>query len=661
MQTFQVALPVPLRKTFEYLPPSFASPILLEPGLRVIVPFGRRKMCGVIWKCEERTEPPTFTLKLIGEVVDEAPLLSKSYLKLCQWISEYYHAPLGEVLRSALPLSFRQGRKISYLPPFPHTGEGKGEGPLLTLAQQQAVDSVRRAEGFKCFVLEGVTGSGKTEVYLELARHALQQGRQVLVLVPEMSLLPQMLSRFKERLSVPIWEVHSRLTPKEKRERWLLGQQGASGVWVGTRSVVFTPLPRLGLIVVDEEHERAFKQQEGFRYSGRDVAIVRGKFDRIPVVLGSATPSTDALYQVEKKNYVHASLPQRVGQAHLPKLSVIDQRRSPKEILSPILQKELKTHLERGHQALLFVNRRGFAPVLMCARCGWIAGCTACDAHLVIHRHPSQLACHLCGLTKKILIQCASCHSTQLMPVGVGTQQLEQVVTRQFPTTPIIRIDSDSIKRRGNLTQHLSQVERGEPCILVGTQMLAKGHHFPNLTLVAMVDVDAGLFNPDFRAPEHMGQLLTQVAGRAGRGKAPGIVLIQTHHPEHPLLQTLLQKGYSYFARDLLRARQASLLPPYTHSALLQAESREEKRVFEFLKRLKDVALKHSVPSIEILGPVMASIAKKAGWFRGYLTLFSKDRKHLHNMLDNWVQVLEHDPPYRNVRWVVDVDPQEIN
>lgn len=532
----------------------------------------------------------------------------------------------------------------------------------LTTQQQQAVDTVLHSSGFQCFLLEGITGSGKTEVYLELAQACVEKGRQVLVLVPEISLTPQMMARFEQRLSAPSFKLHSRMAPQQRFKMWLAAKQGVSGVWIGTRSAIFTPFLNLGLVVVDEEHDFSFKQQTGFRYSGRDLAVMRGKFANIPVVLGSATPSLETLHNVIEKRYQHLQLTERVGEAVLPQIKLIDMRNGEEGILSPILQKAIRERLDKNQQVLLFVNRRGFAPVLMCHRCGWIAGCKHCDVHMVTHQHPPHLACHHCGLIQKIITRCTKCDSTQLFPLGFGSQRLENVLKETFLDTTIVRIDSDTTRKKGELEKQLSIIQKGEPCILVGTQMLAKGHHFPNLTLVAILDVDAGLLNPDFRAPERMGQLLTQVSGRAGRGSETGLVLIQTHHSDHPLLHSLLAQGYSAFARKLLVERKESELPPVTYMAHVQAESRQQTTTLDFLQSVREFAKKIDQQTVEILGPIPAPIEKKAGQFRAYLNLLCKNRRELHQTLEKVVANLERDSEnHRRVRWLVEVDPSEVS
>jgi len=440
------------------------------------------------------------------------------------------------------------------------------DAPLTLNTEQLAAyqSIIGHLTTFNVFLLEGVTGSGKTEVYLQTIAEVLKLERQVLVLVPEIGLTPQTVARFKRRFAVEIAVLHSNLSDNERLQTWLKAKQGAVPIIIGTRSALFTPLPHLGLIILDEEHDGSFKQQEGFRYSARDLAIVRARLENIPVLLGSATPSLESYYNARQGRYQHLVLKQRAGAAHLPQIELIDLRKqSLVQGIAPALLKAIKECLAKNEQVLLFLNRRGFAPVLRCQECGWIAGCKRCDARLTLHARDKRLHCHHCDTSLALIKQCPLCQCPHLYPLGMGTQRVEQVLQETFTDTKIIRLDRDSVRRKGELETALQGIHEGGAKILLGTQMLAKGHHFPEVTLVGILDMDSGFFSADFRAPERMSQLLFQVAGRAGRAEKRGKVLIQTYHPTHPLLNFILKQDYSAFADYILIEREQTAWPPF--------------------------------------------------------------------------------------------------
>lgn len=537
------------------------------------------------------------------------------------------------------------------------------ERPQLAEAQRRAVASIERAEGFQAFLLDGVTGSGKTEVYLRVAEQAAAQDRQVLILMPEIGLAPQLLSRVRDRLGGGVVVLHSGLTDRERAQAWLAARDGDAQVILGTRSAVFTPLPRAGLIVVDEEHDPSLVQQDGFRYSARDLAVFRGHSLNVPVVLGSATPSLESIYNVRCGRYQHLSLPQRAGGARAPSMQVVDIRSRPLYGgLSAPLQESLRRHLEAGQQVMLFLNRRGYAPVLICHACGWVAECQRCDARLTVHRQAGNMRCHHCGLSKPLPAVCPGCGAAELLPLGPGTERLEEALTKLFPQYSRLRIDRDTTRRRGELESCLAAAHRGEVQLLVGTQMLAKGHHLPGLTLVAVIDVDQGLFGADFRATERLAQLIVQVAGRAGRGEHPGEVVLQTRHPEHPLLHKLLQQGYSAFTAEHLDERRVAGLPPYAALALLRAEAVDAKAPYLFLEgaaRWGRSVMEQYCHDVELLGPVPAPMERREGRYRAQLMLRSEQRSVLQAFLSRWAGGLARIKGARWVRWSLDVDPIE--
>jgi primosomal protein N' (replication factor Y) len=531
----------------------------------------------------------------------------------------------------------------------------------LNPAQRLAVDAIlAHMDRFTPFLLAGVTGSGKTEVYLELIETTLACEQQALLLVPEIGLTPQLLSRFQRRFQVPLALLHSGLTDHERLAAWQLARSGEAPIIIGTRSAIFTPMARPGLIVVDEEHDASLKQQDGFRYSARDLAVWRARQLNIPVVLGSATPSLESLLNVEQGRYRQLDLPERTGVAVQPTYRVLDVRKQPLEdgLSRPLLQR-IREHLDAGNQVLLFLNRRGFAPTLMCYDCDWVAECKRCDARMTWHQHDQLLHCHHCGSQRPVDSVCPKCQGSDLHPQGQGTERVEQALAAHFPDIKRVRIDRDTTRRKGELDRLLQQARHGEGRLLLGTQMLAKGHHFPNVTLVGILDADHGLFSTDFRASERMAQLIVQVAGRAGRHERPGEVIIQTCHPEHPLLQLLINQGYPAFARAALAERREARMPPATAMVLLRAEAPAADTAMGFLDAVAARINATGNRAVEVWGPVPATMERRAGRYRAQLVLQSEQRGELQRLLGSLVRQLETSKEARRVRWSVDVDPAD--
>jgi primosomal protein N' (replication factor Y) len=534
-------------------------------------------------------------------------------------------------------------------------------GPPLNAAQASAVAAIDGAAGgFAAFLLEGVTGSGKTEVYLHAVAAALARGRQALVLVPEIALTPQLVGRFRARFAAPVVALHSDLADGARLANWRAARDGQARVVLGTRSAVFAPLPELGLIVVDEEHDLSYKQHEGLRYHARDLALVRAQRAQLPVVMGSATPALESLANAASGRYRRLALPERAGGAQHPKLEVIDlrQRRLSEGLSEPLLAR-MRVHLAAGGQALLFLNRRGYAPRLTCHGCGWLADCQRCDARLVTHHRAGVLRCHHCGAEQRLPSACPSCGSAELTLLGRGTERIEQALAALFPTVGIARVDRDTTRRRGALDALLEDAHSGRARILVGTQMLAKGHDFPSVTLVGVVEADHGLFGADLRAAERMAQLITQVAGRAGRAELPGEVLIQTRHPDHPLLAQLLAGGYPAFAAAALEERRAAGLPPFAALALLRAEAADPAAAEAVLVEARRAA-EALASGVELLGPAPAPMARRAGRHRAQLLLRADQRSKLQDLLLRWVPALAALRGARRARLSLDVDPQEL-
>jgi primosomal protein N' (replication factor Y) (superfamily II helicase) len=728
-----VAIDTPLRRLFDYLPsalPEGAEPP--GPGMRVRVPFGRRRLIGIVIEVSDTSDLPAERLKPILEVLDPGPALDGATLGLVRWAADYYHHPIGQTLSSALPKALRLGAGLAAteerwavsaagrqahvageprraakqrslldfvverggvasagtlaghsanwreaaralaargflgraqieLTSSAQPARLRAAGPELLPEQRDAVEQVAAASGaFAAFLLEGVTGSGKTEVYLRLAEEALARGRTVLVLVPEIGLTPQLVGRFRERFDAPLAVLHSALTDQERLAAWRAAWSGTARIVLGTRSAVFAPLPGLGLIVVDEEHDSSFKQHEGaLRYSARDLAVVRAHLAGVPVLLGSATPSLETLHNAAAGRYTRLRLLRRPGESRPPRLALIDLRVNAIDagVSTPAVL-AIERHLAAGGQVLVFLNRRGYAPTLLCTACGWIAPCGECDARLTVHLGAARLRCHHCGADAPLPARCPQC-GFAVKPVGQGTERIEAALATRFPGVSIARLDRDVVRRRGDLDEVVRRMSSGEARILVGTQMVTKGHDFPNVTLVVVLNADQGLFSADFRAPERLAQTIVQVAGRAGRGAKPGEVLVQTEFPQHPLLMSLLERGYDGFAAAALAERQQASWPPFSRLAALRASGKTRESALGFLSEARAAA--RSLPrGLRLLGPVPAAMAKRAGRYHAQLLVESRERPPLHQFLDGWLPGVEAQRSAQRVRWALDVDPLEL-
>ena len=528
--------------------------------------------------------------------------------------------------------------------------------------QQRAVDAVTGSlDTFQPFLLDGITGSGKTEVYFRIIEAVLARNEQALMLVPEIGLTPQLVMRVQQHFAEKLVVLHSALSDRERLDAWLATRNGQARIIIGTRSAVFVPFKQLGIIIIDEEHDASFKQLDGFRYHARDIAIVRAQNAGVPIVLGSATPSLESLYNAEQGRYQLLAMKQRVGEAQTPSIRLLDVRHLAfNDGLSTKLLESVQAHLANDNQVLLFLNRRGFAPTMLCHDCGWLARCDRCDAHMIYHQQRKVLRCHHCDAQRPLEPNCPECGSEALLPVGHGTERIEESLRQHFPDTDIIRIDRDSTRRKGQLQSLLHKISSGKRQILLGTQMLAKGHHLPNVTLVAIISADQGLFSIDFRASERLGQMVIQVAGRAGRADKPGEVLIQTLHPENPLLQTLLHHDYALFARQLLAERKATHLPPYRYMAILRADATTREMPMTFLQSVAQLAASWPIEQVEVMGPIPAAMERRAGRYRSMLVIQSIDRKPLHRVLASLAQQIDALPLGRKVRWSLDIDPIDM-
>ena len=713
---YAVAVFCPLHQTFTYL-----GPYGLQRGQRVRVPFGRRELTGIV----VATQPPATeqTLKAIAQVPDPAPLLSSQQCDLAEWISQYYHVPIGQAYELCLPSLARKGQPIKpaktqqelvltergraclpeqlrgprqqallralqaqsplgteALGDFPKTSQAalvkaelaQWQTQAATLAatptatnlnlsgaQNQVLQQMMQDPVWPPQVLYGPTGSGKTELYIEWARAVIQNGQQFLILLPEIGLTPQMVHRFQERLGLTVGQYHSGMGEPARWQVWQQLDQGQLALVLGTRSAVLAPFANLGLIVVDEEHDPSYKQQDGLRYQARDVALWRARVSQCPIVLGSATPALETLHNVDHRGFVLNELQRRATQADVAR-SLIDLKRHPvAHGLSAPLVARIDEHLQHGRQVMLFLNRRGIAPSMMCEACGTLQSCPNCSAYPTYHKHPARLLCHHCGWQTYPPYPCQGCGATRLVPLGVGTAGLAEYLAQRWPNSPVWRIDRDSIKGTQDWAALNSAIYGGQPGILLGTQMLAKGHDFPNVTLTGIIDADSGLFSADFRAFERTAQLLTQVAGRAGRRQERAEVLIQTRLPDHPLLNQFLEQDYLTLARSLLTQRQQADMPPLTHLAVIRADHAQPATALQFLQTLQQqVSLNAGVMS---LGPMPALMNRRAGVHRMIWQLKANARKPLHHSLSAIVQCLSSSLKVPGgLSWSIDVDPLEF-
>jgi primosomal protein N' (replication factor Y) (superfamily II helicase) len=728
----QIALDTPLRRIFDYRPPSgFAAQ---DPrgvprlGVRVRVPFGRQQLIGILVRIASESAVDAAKLRAAVDILDDEPVFDPVTFDLLLWAADYYHHPVGEVFAAALPVSLRAGqtalqktewwsltekgrqelsapttrrapRQRALLAWLSERGRGTVEDiaeafnlaqlravtaqgwvaaqfvaadlPVLesrpsevalTDAQSHCVEAILASlPGFAAHLLYGVTGSGKTEVYLRVIAAAIAQGGQALVLVPEIALTPQLVDRFRQRFNSGVVALHSGLTGSERRDAWRAAHGGQARIVIGTRSAVFTSLPKLVLIVVDEEHDASYKQHEGFRYSARDLAVLRAQRAGVPVVLGSATPSLETLENAATARYSKHLLPQRPGAAQPPRMALVDLRRHAQDqgLSTPAMQ-AMERHLKAGGQVIVFLNRRGYAPSLFCNACGWIAPCAHCDARMTLHRRAQQLRCHHCGAHRAVPVICGDC-GQPLNPVGQGTERVEETLARLFPEAPLARLDRDTASARGAVQAVLDRVHSGEARILVGTQMLTKGHHFPEVSLVVILDADQGLFASDFRATERLAQTITQVAGRAGRETRAGEVLIQTEFPEHPLLNRLLTQGYEGFAVGALEERREAGWPPFSRLAMLRAEAKDDVGLDAFLRAAGDFGGSLNEAAVKIFGPAPALIARRADHFRAHLLIETAARSTLQRFLKHWLPQVEKLAGPPGLRWSIDIDPLEVD
>ena len=658
----RVAVGVPLARLFEYALPDGLS---VQVGDRVVVPLGARQQIGVVLETQAESALPAERMKPIAAVRDDAPRLSAEWLELMRFLSSYYQRPLGETIVSALPPRLRSVKPLprkALLPPkealparFVPTHELRAE-------QRDAMQRIARSSGqFEAFLLHGVTGSGKTEVYLHLIAGVIERGGQALVLVPEISLTPQLEERFRHAFpEATLAVMHSGLEDIARTTAWLQAARGEAAIVLGTRLALLAPLPKLGLVVVDEEHDPSFKQQEGLRYSARDAAVYLARLAGCPVVLGTATPSLETWHNWRSGRYQRLELSERASPgARLPAIRVLDMKsESIDSGFTAALLSAIGKRRELGEQSLVFINRRGYAPVLACEACGWTAACTRCTARMVLHSADRCLRCHHCGAQAAVPAACPTCGNVDLKPLGRGTQRIEEALQARFPSARVVRIDRDSARRRGELTRTLEALRRGEGDILVGTQLLAKGHDFPNLTLVGVLNADTALVSTDYRAAERLFAVLAQVAGRAGRRERPGEVLVQTRYPGHPLFAALARHDFASFAESQLEERRSAGFPPFVFEAALRAEATKLDTAMRFLRNA--AASANAPDGVHVYDPVPNILTRRAGLERAQLIVQSRSRPALQAYLSAISARLFEQAP-REVRWHLDVDPIEFD
>ena len=684
-QWIRVALDVPLAGPFDYRVPESLEAI---KGQRVLVPFGRRELIGIVLDTIESPSYPEEQVKDILMVLDDLPPLRQDWLDFGQFAASYYHRPVGEVLLPAMPSALRK--------PGSYTGKLSKGGPVARLdrkkkktrvpeppedrmhvlnpEQQQAVDTVQSLKGFKTVLLHGVTGSGKTEVYLHLALDALTKGKQVLFLVPEINLTPQfeqaLLARFQQVVGLDgIAVLHSGLAEGERLKAWVAIQRGQARIVLGTRMAIFAPLQEAGLIIVDEEHDASYKQQEGLRYSARDLAIWRAHQLDIPVVLGSATPSLESWQHARLGRYLKLTLSKRAKTTYMPAIKLVDTKQIKLEQgFAAVVLHAIRERLARGEQSLVFLNRRGYAPVIHCASCGWMSQCPRCSVYTVMHRMPGHgnvLQCHHCGYYGRVPVKCPDCGNQDLEMLGRGTQRVEEYLQAAFPQACVERIDADSTRLKGSARQLFDRVHSGEIDILVGTQMVAKGHDFRKLGLVCVLNADAMLFSSDFRAPEKLFAQLAQVSGRAGRHVAGGEVLIQTAYPEQAVYQALIRHDYDTFANASLEERKITHLPPFSHQVLISAQAKTVNQAMQFLLEARQLLasqpqLAGFQAAINMYDPVPLRIVRVAHVERAQLLVESASRPVLQAFLGHWLPLVQEIGKRHRIRYFTEVDPLEI-
>ena len=661
-QVVNVAVNYPLYQTFKYSVPNEIGKVNI--GERVLVPFGKKTIVGIVVKREKQVNKDkiNYILKPIIDIIDDHPVMNLEIMKICTWASDYYEYPLGQVIFGALPSQLKQGIPLENIKVFENKDK-KSIADKLEIDLNNEQNSIfkkilKNTDSFSTSLIHGVTGSGKTEVYVKLAQEMIRRKKQVLIIVPEINLTPQTITRFEMYIDENIQSYHSGHTLKEKMTTWLSVKNKKLDIVIGTRSSIFLPFKSLGLIIIDEEHDSSLKQQEKFRYHARDLSIMRAKSLNIPIVIGSATPSFESLHNTLLEKFKKYNLTKRYYKTDLPKITLVDLTKDlPHDGISKYLKEEITNALSKKQQVLLYIGRRGFSHALTCLECRWISKCPICESFMTYHKNQKLLKCHHCGNKQSVSVNPGKCENCSLVPVGFGTQRIEDKIKELFPNARVGRIDSDAISSLKKLRDFINRAKNNEVDILIGTQMIVKGHDFPNVSLVGIIDIDSGLFNLDFRGLERTAQLITQVAGRSGRKNEGGHVIIQTRTPKHPLLDILLSEGYENFAIKNLDDRKKANLPPYTHLCLVRMSSSKKITAFNFLDEMK--CLFSSQKSVFFLGPAEAPVPKKNNMYVHQLIVGSKNRTVLRKITQEIRQYITKKKPY-NIKWSIDVDPIDL-
>ena len=729
----KVAVPTPNRILFDYCIDSTLNNDKkrgpLRPGSRVIVPFGKRSIVGIIVSLVTQSTVENTKLKSIAEVIDSEPIIEEHHLNFYLWSANYYHHPIGDALFKMLPSNLRKGFpipkttttcwKIDDTSDYPRdkirsanqiklldritvknyeTDENLsltfGRSTISALVKKKVIIKVEKAskdltlanlpiekqmpksltkeqlkvftelssQGFSCNLIDGVTGSGKTEIYLQFATTVLKANKQVLILVPEINLIDQITKQFTDRFNLKTIVFHSNISDKERLKNWTQARNGDAQIIIGTRSSIFIPTINLGLIVVDEEHDQSYKQQDGFSYSARDLAIQRASNEKIPVILGSATPSLETIQNCKKNKYKYLEMTRRISNTNPTSWKFIDLKT---EIvtngISSFAIDKIRETLKKGKQALIFINRRGYAPALICNACNKAIECSKCDSKMTLHKAQKKIICHHCDYSALIPNRCPLCDNT-LTAIGSGTERIEEYLESIFNKTTIVRVDRDSARKKYFMKDMNEKISQGGPCILIGTQMLAKGHDFKHITSVFVLDTDAELFHPDFKSQERLGQLLTQVAGRGGRGISSSEIFLQTYYPNHPLLEKLTNGNYKEFLQEIGKEREITSMPPFSFVTLIRANSVNEKNVVDFLNLVKKMVelVEPQSPQNQYLGPIPSMLEKRAGRYRYNFQIKTHTRSKMHIILTKLIEQLSKTKSFSNVRWSIDVDPIEL-
>ena len=729
----KVAVPTPNRILFDYCIDSTLNDDKkrdpLRPGLRVIVPFGKRSIVGIIVSLVTQSTVEKTKLKSIAKVIDSEPIIEEHHLNFYLWSANYYHHPIGDALFKMLPSNLRKGFPIPKMTTrcweiddtsdYPRdrirsanqiklldritvknyeTDENLsltfGRSTISALAKKKVIIKVEKAskdltlanlpiekqmpksltkeqlkvftelssQGFSCNLIDGVTGSGKTEIYLQFATTVLKANKQVLILVPEINLIDQITKQFTDRFNLKTIVFHSNISDKERLKNWTQARNGDAQIIIGTRSSIFIPTINLGLIVVDEEHDQSYKQQDGFSYSARDLAIQRASNEKIPVILGSATPSLETIQNCKKNKYKYLEMTRRISNTNPTSWKFIDLKT---EIvtngISSFAIDKIRETLKKDKQALIFINRRGYAPALICNTCNKAIECSRCDSKMTLHKAQKKIICHHCDYSALIPNQCPLCDNT-LTAIGSGTERIEEYLESIFNKTTIVRVDRDSARKKFFIRDMNEKISQGGPCILIGTQMLAKGHDFKHITSVFVLDTDAELFHPDFKSQERLGQLLTQVAGRGGRGISSSEIFLQTYYPNHPLLEKLTNGNYKEFLKEIGKEREITSMPPFSFITLIRANSVNEKNVIDFLNLVKKMVelIEPQSPQNQYLGPIPSMLEKRAGRYRYNFQIKTRTRSKMRSLLTKLIKQLSKTRSYSNVRWSIDVDPIEL-